>query len=231
MRISLFLIPFLILAQVPVKAPDGGPDKTPAGSSETLHYAVNWPSGLSLGEATLSATRGPQLEFSFVLDASIPGFAITERASSKATPGFCSTELEKSYVRGKRTSKETSVFEDLSVKRTTKDGGSSTVSAPHCAKDAVTFLHFLRKELAAGRLPPQQKVFYGAAYDTRVQFLGVEKVTIGGEPLEAEHIQLFIKGPSSESTAEIFFAKDPVRTPLILRAPFVLGRFSMELVR
>jgi len=224
MRISLFLVPFLVLAQAPAI-------KAPAAVSETLHYAVNWPSGLSLGEATLSATRGTKLEFSFALDASMPGFAVAERASSKATSGFCSTELEKSYTRGKRTSKETSTFEELSVKRSTKDGGSSTAPAPQCAKDALVFLHFLRKELAAGRLPQQQKVFYGAAYDTRVQFLGMERVQIGGEAIEAERIQLSIKGPSSENTAEILFAKDPVRTPLVFRVPFALGRFSMELVR
>lgn len=227
MRFLLFLLPILAFAQAPVI-------EAQAAASETLRYAVNWPSGLSLGEASFSASKGlAGLEFSFAIDASIPGFAVEERATSKATLNFCSTEFEKIYTRGTRKANETLTFDasKSTATRTTKNGGTSEIPVPQCAKDALAFLHFLRKELAAGRLPAQQKVFYGAGYDTRVQFIGIEKVVLGGEQVEAEKVLITIKGPASENSAEVLFAKDAVRTPLAVRVPFAMGKFSMEILR
>lgn len=226
MRFLWLFLPVFGLAQ-------DAPPKVP-GNAETLHYSVNWPSGLSLGEATLTASRGAErVEFTFVLDASVPGFAVQERANSKATPAFCSVEFEKSFTRGQRKAEEKLEFDTakMSVTRTTKGGGQSKVSTPQCAKDALAFLHFLRKELAAGRLPSKQKVFYGSGYDTHVQFTGNERILLGGEPVETEKILLTIKGPASENTAEILFAKDAARTPLLVRVPLSLGKFSMEIAR
>jgi hypothetical protein len=39
------------------------------------------------------------------------------------------------------------------------------------------------------------------------------------------------KGPSANFQAEIYFARDPARTPLLIKVPSALGPFSMELVR
>ncbi|HYZ84373.1 MAG TPA: DUF3108 domain-containing protein [Bryobacteraceae bacterium] len=214
---------------------DTKPGVSTAGPpTETLRYSVNWPSGLSLGEATLSSSASEAVyTLSFALDASIPGLVIQERASAKATPNYCSLELQKSFVRGNRKANETTTFdlEARKVTRKTKDGGSSEVSTSQCARDAITYLYFLRRELAAGRLPLDQKVYYGHGYDVHVQFAGVQKVPLESELVEAERVLLTIKGASSENTAEILFAKDPKRTPLIIRVPFVLGKFSMELQR
>ena len=55
--------------------------------NETLRYSVNWPSGVSLGEATLTASsardaKGPErMHFQFDLDAGVPGFAVSDRVS------------------------------------------------------------------------------------------------------------------------------------------------------
>jgi hypothetical protein len=40
-----------------------------------------------------------------------------------------------------------------------------------------------------------------------------------------------LKGPASEITFEMFFARDAARTPLVIRVPLTLGTFSMELAR
>jgi hypothetical protein len=40
-----------------------------------------------------------------------------------------------------------------------------------------------------------------------------------------------LKGPATDTTFEIFFAKDTTRTPLLVRVPLALATFSMELVR
>jgi hypothetical protein len=205
----------------------------PAPKSESLHYNVNWPSGLSLGEADLTSVAGESgLTFGFNMDASIPGFAVSESAKSRATAEFCSIELQKQGTRGKRKVDETTEFDSskMTATRKTQGGGKSDLSTSSCAKDALTFVHFLRRELAAGRLPAQQKVYYGSGYSVRVQFIGTQRVTVGNEAVEADKITATIKG-ASEITADLFFAKDAGRTPLLVQVPLPVGKFSMELAR
>jgi len=203
-----------------------------APKSESLHYNVNWPSGLSLGEADLTSVSGESgLTFGFNMDASIPGFAVSESAKSRATADFCSIELQKQGTRGKRKVDETTDFDSskMTATRKTQGGGKSDLSTSSCAKDALTFVHFLRRELAAGRLPAQQKVYYGS-YSVRVQFIGTQRVTVGNEAVEADKITATIKG-ASEITADLFFSKDAGRTPLLVQVPLPVGKFSMELAR
>src|ERR1700722_848568 len=86
-------------------------------SAETLHYVINWPSGLSLGEATLTfgsqkSGSGPKSaetwESDFEIDASLPGFAITDHYhSSAAGKDMCSVKMDKTVRRGSRKSEET----------------------------------------------------------------------------------------------------------------------------
>src|ERR1700730_17791487 len=69
--------------------------------NETLRYSVNWPSGVSLGEAMLSASSaseasGPgRMHFQFELDAGLPGFVVSDRFRSAAAGSFCSAEFQK----------------------------------------------------------------------------------------------------------------------------------------
>ena len=73
---------------------------------------MNWPSGLSLGEADLTSVSGESgLTFGFNMDASIPGFAVSESAKSRATAEFCSIELQKQGTRGKRKIDEKTEFD------------------------------------------------------------------------------------------------------------------------
>ena len=50
----------------------------PQNKSETLHFSVNWPSGLSLGEAELTSVYSPSgaWSFSMKVDAALPGFLV-----------------------------------------------------------------------------------------------------------------------------------------------------------
>ena len=41
------------------------------------------------------------------------------------------------------------------------------MKTPACAKDALTFLYYVRRELSQGRMPPQQTMFFGASYEIR----------------------------------------------------------------
>jgi hypothetical protein len=40
-----------------------------------------------------------------------------------------------------------------------------------------------------------------------------------------------VKGPKSDFTVEVFYARDAARTPLLIRIPQPVGTLSMELVR
>ncbi|HWB95449.1 MAG TPA: DUF3108 domain-containing protein [Bryobacteraceae bacterium] len=203
-------------------------------TSETLNYSVNWPSGLSLGEGHLRATTGTDgWEFEMSRDASVPGFTVHDRYRSTASPNLCSLEFEKDLTHGSRRSREKTLFAYAEgiARRTTLNGGQSEISISDCAKDALDFLFFARRELGQGKVPPPQTVLFGAAYEVRMEYTGLQKVAVNEARLDADRVTVAFRGPSSNFSFEIFFARDAARTPLVIRAPFALGSFSMELVR
>jgi hypothetical protein len=215
-------------------APQQSPGTEKPGKSEALRYNVNWPSGLSLGEGQLTASlEDGQWSLSFLVEAAVPGFVVRESAKSLADTNFCSAELRKNATRGKRTIDETTTFDQkkMTAVRKTNKGGKTDLTLPACAKDALTYVFFLRHELAAGRLPQAQNVYYGAAYQVRVQYTGVQTIRVGGAPVEADRLLATIKGPASEITADMFFARDAVRTPLLIQTPLAMGKFALELAR
>lgn len=196
--------------------------------AEELRYTVNLPTGLSLGEGSITATQTPgERSFKLSVDASFPGLTIRDQFSSRTTDALCSLRFEKDSTHGPRTAKETSTFDSAKgvVVRETHSGGKSELPAPGCARDVLAFLFFLRQELAAGRLPPPQTVFFGAPYEARLTRLGAQ------ESVQADRIGVWLKGPASETNLELLFSRDPARTPLAIRVPLGMGTFSMELAR
>ena len=103
-KIILFLVVALVLVAALAWAASPGAESTLP--NETLRYSVNWPSGVSLGEATLSASsaraaNGPdRMHFQFDLDAGVPGFAVSDRFRSLASGSFCSAEFQKTTSHG-----------------------------------------------------------------------------------------------------------------------------------
>ncbi|MCX6624484.1 MAG: DUF3108 domain-containing protein [Acidobacteria bacterium] len=207
---------------------------------EKLHYTVNWPSGLSLGEGEFQAKRikgatpeAERWEFQFRLEAAVPGFQVKDRYRSVASGEFCGVEFSKETAHGARRANETTTISPGSgaATRTTKGGGSSVMQGPLCGKDALTFLYFLRSELIRGRVPPPQVVLSGAAYQVRVEYRGRQSVTVAEAPVEADRVVVSVKGPASQNTFDVYFARDAVRTPLVVSLPLASGVFRMELVR
>jgi hypothetical protein len=211
---------------------------SPFPADETLTYAINWPTGLSLGEATLHTTRqktdsGQRIISDFKLDAAVPGFQVLDQFHSVADQDYCSIELDKAYQHGKRKTEETTTF-DASKKvatRETKGGGKSDISIQNCAKDALTYVQYVRRQLSQGQLPPSQSVFFGAEYRVSVQFVGTQMVTVSDKRMEADRLNVTLKGPSTDVTFEAYFGKDAARTPVLIRVPMSMATFSMELSR
>jgi hypothetical protein len=211
----------------------------PFRDGEVLRYNVNWPSGLTLGEVQFTAKSAPGLAWNFemVLEAALPAFPVEDRYRSQATSSLCSERFEKRFRHGKRKTDEDVFFDQMAhtVTRTTlPDGpkvGRSEQPAPDCARDALSFLYFVRRELSAGRIPSPQTIFYGAPYQIRFESGGVKPVEIGGARQDADRLVAFVKGPASQISFELFFARDAARTLLLARVPFAVGSFALELVR
>jgi hypothetical protein len=206
--------------------------------NETIHYSVNWPSGVSLGEATLSASSSQtaaapeHMYFQFDLDASVPGFAVSDRFRSAASGSFCSAEFQKNTSHGSKKVDEKETFDPNTGTVTRGSGsGQAEISANTCGKDALAFLYFLRQELSQGRMPPRETVFFGAPYEIRLASAGTESVKIGNKPVDTEHVKASVDGPSSSISFDLFFLKDKARTLALVRVPMALGTFSMELAK
>jgi Protein of unknown function (DUF3108) len=209
---------------------------TPTGfpfTAETLHYQVNWPSGLTLGEVNVTAQRtGDQWDLTLSSSVDIPGAPFVDRYQSTNSAEQCSSEFERDSHHGKKVTNEKTTFDYQQGRgtRVTRDGGKSEVTIGSCARDALAFLYFARRELGQGRVPPQQDVFFGATYSVRLEYTGEQTVTVEGKPAVTDRVVVSFRGPASNASFEIFFARDAARTPLLVRIPSNLGTIIMELV-
>jgi hypothetical protein len=227
------LLPALVLFAAPV-AESTLPN-------ETVRYSVNWPSGVSLGEATLSASSSekvvdgqpqPGMHFQFDLDASVPGFAVSDRFRSAASGSFCSAEFQKTTSHGSKKVDEKETFDPTSGTVTRGSGdGQTQINANTCGKDALAFLYYVRQELSQGHTPPHQTVFFGAPYEIHLESAGTESVKIANKPVDTDHVKVSADGPSSSIKFDLFFLQDKARTLALVRVPLALGTFSMELAK
>lgn len=226
-RFSLaILFSIVCVADTPSKQLTGFPFQ-----NETLRFSVNWPTGVSLGQASMQARRieGGKWDFELTLDASIPGITITDRYHSIATSDLCSIEFERDSTHGTKKSRETVSFaqDRGSARRRTNGGGSSDLSVPTCAKDALTYLYFTRQEMGQGRVPLATTIVLGNLYEIKLEYKGEEPV----KGAVSDRLASEVRGPASNVTFDILFARDPARTPLLVRTPLPLGTFSLELTR
>ncbi len=211
--------------------------RTPAAifpNGELLTYAVTWPSGLSLGEASLRAEATAEgWEFEMTVEAGLPTLEIKDEYRAKSDVSLCSRESSKNAKHGDRKIQERVDFDQQAGEavRKTINGGESTFPIPPCARDTLTYLYFLREQLAAGRIPPPDDVYFGAQYQISVTYLESRDIDVSGESRPADRILVDVSGPKSQLGFEVFFGKDEARTPLLIRIPFEMGTFSLRLVQ
>jgi hypothetical protein len=110
-------------------------------------------------------------------------------------------------------------------------GGKSELQIPTCGRDALTFQYFTRREMGQGRVPPAGRVFFGSGYDVKLVYTGAIDIPVAGKPVTTDHLNVSVKGPASDFTIEIFYARDAARTPLLIKIPVSIGTVSLELVR
>ena len=206
--------------------------------NESLHYTINYSSGLSLGDATLSAHKtSTGWDFTVSVDASVTAFHIKDKYTASMGEGYCSSTLERDFMHGSKSTREKTTFdqEKETAHRVTEfpsDGGETTMKTGPCARDAVTFLYWARKELGQGRVPQPQYAYFGSPYLVKENYTGAQTITLSDKkPETTDHMIYSVKGPKSEFTVEVYYARDAARTPLLVKIPQQVGTLSMELVR
>jgi hypothetical protein len=205
--------------------------------NESLHYNINWPSGLGIGEADFTAQKtGAGWDFAMNLSGGIPGFAVTDRFHSSANADLCSTEFDRDLSQGSRKSREKTTFDGGTGRahRVTlfpAGGGESDFDVASCARDVLTFVYFTRSELGHGRVPPPQQIYYGGPRSIRMEYAGVQTIALGDKPTVADQLPVHLKGPNWGVDFDMFFARDAARTPLSIKVPLKAGAFTLELVR
>jgi hypothetical protein len=203
-------------------------------ADETLSYSIVWPSGLSLGEGKLSATRsGANWSFDLNIDAAVPGYTVKDAYHSTAGVNLCAAEFDRQTTHGaKKVSEKTTISDGTAVRKTVGGGGQTEIAVPSCAHDALTFLFMARRDLGQGKVPQPEKILFGGAYQLQLQYTGAQNITISNVPTQADRVFCTVTVRETQKYEfEVFFARDAARTPLLIRVPFALGAISMELIR
>lgn len=199
---------------------------------ETLKYKLLWPSNISLGEAVfrVSSSQGT-LHFEVTMEADLPTRSISGLFTSSASrEDLCSLEFQSKVTEGVRTSEESIQFDQKNHQATKiSHGQSSSVAIPNCARDPVTFLYYLRKQLAAGSSVDAATFFLGLEQSLEVKTDGSDTVTVRGQQQTTDKYLVNYNGQNSARSFELWFSKDARREPVMIRLPFPLAVFSAEI--
>lgn len=242
---AFLILATLCLVAAPLAAPGAAQAAPESGqprltgfpfTDEDLNYSILWPTGASLGEAHLHARRsGDKWDFSFTLDAGIPGFTVKDSYHSGIVPDFCSTFFDRTSTHGTHmvSEKETIDRERGIATRgaLSGNGAGNEIAVPSCVKDALAYLFYSRREMGQGRVPAAEDVLLGALHSIRVDYDGAPVIKMNGKDVQTDEVTCTWNTGSSAYTFDVYYARDAARTPLRIDVPFAVGKFSMELVR
>lgn len=199
--------------------------------AESLRYNLKWPSGLSLGEATFTSNLTASGNLStFDLDASLPAYTLQDRYTSSTSAQSCTIQFTRHTTHGqKKSNEQITVSPEGRITRETANGGGKTeLPQASCPHDPLALLLALRRDYAQ----PAQSVLFGQSYPVRFEAAQPETITLNEKSTAADKLICILTLPKSgDYRVELFFLKDSQHTPALIRAPFALGTFSMELVR
>jgi hypothetical protein len=199
-------------------------------TDEDLNYSIAWPGGANLGEAHLHAKHsGADWNFSLTLDAGVPGFAVKDSYRSDTVADLCSASFERSMSHGSHVSKEKQTIDR--DRATATRAGSVDIPVPACVRDALAYLFYSRREMGQGRVPAAQPILFGGLLDIRSDYVGEAMISVNEKQEKSDRVTCTIKLKGGEYSFDVYYARDPARTPLLITAPLAMGKFSMELIR
>lgn len=206
----------------------------PFPEDERLSFSIDWPSGLSVGSAEFRARFvDPGWRFQTALRATLPEIEVNDAFVSRTDEALCSIEFEKHVRHGRKRAHESLRFGPGTVRRTNLEGNSADPPgmepAGSCAQDALAYLYHLRRDLAAGRIPPPADVFFGARYRVTLRHAQTRRIVLHAERLLADEIRAVVRGPAAEHSFSIYFGRDEARTPLLFRVEVEGTPFTMQL--
>ena len=194
--------------------------------NETLRYRVVWPGGKSLGEVTTTAHQTADgWDFEMAANVAIPIVPIADKyKASAATSDLCSSTLTREISHGKTKVTEKTEFDqkaNMALRKTLvpAGGGQTEMQLPTCARDALTYQFFARREMGQGRVPPSGKIFFGSAYEVKTNYTGAMDIPFAGKPKTTDRLEVSVKGPASDFSFEIYYDRDAARTPLLIKIP------------
>lgn len=203
-------------------------------NGEYLQYSLDWPSGLSAGTAEFEARfTDPGWRFEATVVASHPKLQIDNRFISRTDGGLCSIEFEKHIRHGTKRANELLRFRDGQLERTNLERageeppGVSTVA--RCARDALSFFYFVRRELASGRIPPSATVHFGAGYSLRMDHASERRLIWEGQRRLVDEIRVSVRGDQAEHSFFGYFDREAGRLPLLFAVTLDGTTFTMRL--
>ena len=207
----------------------------PFPANEELAYSIAWPSGLTVGTAEFRARRSdPGWRFEMKIRASVPKIEIDDAFVSRTDELLCSLNFEKHIRHGTKRAHEILRFGEGALYRTNLEARGRAVpgTAPiaECARDALATIYSLRRDLAAGRIPPPEEIYFGAAYRLQLEYRQTRGLAWGSDRHLADEIRIEVRGPASHHAFSAFFGQDAARTPLLFVVEFEDGPFTMKLL-
>ncbi len=202
---------------------------------EFLQFSLDWPSGLSAGVAEFEARfLDPGWRFEATVRASHPKLEIDDRFISETDGQLCSQRFEKHIRHGNRRASELLRFSGDTVERTNLERAGEerpgTARAGNCARDALAFVYFLRSELAAGRIPAEGTVHFGAGYGVRLEHAQERWLVWEGERQLVDEVHVSVSGPQAAHAVSAFFGRTEGRQPLLFRMTLDETGFTMRLL-
>ena len=211
-----------------------GASVVPFASGERLRYEIVWPSGLRLGDAEFLANSNQAgWAFSADISANLPAIVVQDKYQSSTDFSLCSTRFAKQVTHGRRNQNEEVEFDqsaNTALRKNLADSTTQDLVVPPCVRDALAYLYYLRQDLSHGRVPPPDDFNFGPQMQVSVSYVETRKIESRGVMQDADRLLIYVTGGEKPINIEVFLAKDEARTPLLLRAPFELGTFSLRLV-
>ena len=145
---SLIVMLPLLLLDVPHAL---SAEKFPWPEGEKLEMEIFWPSGVTMGEATLQASSAKDAQFfSAQMEVVLPQGRMLYKFSSITDSNLCSREFHQSVERGRKFWEEVSRFDAESGKASvSRDGQTRELPAGKCVRDPLAYLYYYRAQAAA----------------------------------------------------------------------------------
>ena len=177
---------------------------------------MNWQSGLSLGDATLTAHRAASgWDFDVTVNAGVPGFAMADTTArlDRCRPLFAGTG-PRPQPRRQADPREDHLRPEgrqRDAHHPVPGGRRQQRPSTFPPARATPWRSLITPAWSWGKAAclPAQQVFFGSAYTVRMDYTGAQNITVDEKPTVTDQLMRHREGAESRiSHFEMFFARD-----------------------